>query len=194
MALLLICFWKQFVTGLSSPLWQGIAGIAQITAGILAVITIMQARDMQKQADIARRESVAPDWEIISVRSLANVYLSNPNKDFTLCFENTGFGLAKDVNIIFQPIKKETVVKLSEPSMDTSHSKGHGRYYSPEDWIKVTLSFHTDQLPFEGYYILTSSSRFCERLEHKFKMSLEKDKNNIINFHYEKVEYRFLKP
>ena len=168
---------------LEYPWWQGVAGIFQILAGIFAIITILQARKMQKQAEKERRESVAPDWEIIEYRTTCNMYEVKSNIVWDIAFENTGLGLAKNPSVNFIPDDKSKKFEISPPGTDIAHFKGKGRFFHPEDWVKVHLSFHVSQLPLSGIIVITCNSRYGYIIKHKFSFSFSVD---------EKSEYKHI--
>src|SRR5258708_32130951 len=90
-------FLKRFLT---LPLWQGLAGLAQMLAAVLTVVMVYQTRRMLRQADRARLASVAPEWEITNnanrlvgaEASLAEIDLQNvglgPSRNFSVEFES----------------------------------------------------------------------------------------------------------
>ena len=168
--------------------WQGVAGIAQILAGIFSVITIIQARRTIKQADQARRESVAPYWDLIEVR-IEDWTPGVTEITYKLVFKNTGFGPARNL-AINTDLKGLTI---SEPSPDITCYVGKGKVYVIGDQFKTRIKFRTNMIPFNGSLFIYSSTVFGYCLEHTIKISVKSGKNIAPNFEYSVGSYRFLK-
>lgn len=103
--LLIVAFVIVFVLVRLSPpwlnaeYWQGIAGIAQIFAAVLAIVTVLQAKQMMDEAEKQRWESVAPHWVYLENDLVPALAVVN-NTDYKRAggvLSNTGYGPAIDI-------------------------------------------------------------------------------------------------
>lgn len=95
--------WVKWFLGGSA--WQGLAGIAQITAAVLTIIAVWQARrmlhqgrEMLNQGEKVRLASVAPEGEIANYPRLEGAAVSLARIDL----QNVGWGPARNFSVTFE--------------------------------------------------------------------------------------------
>jgi len=166
-------FVKWFLT---LPLWQGIAGVAQAVAAILAIVTILQARKMLRQGERAQFASVAPDWMIANEAnhlhgvqvSLADIYL-----------ENVGFGPACKFKVTFASNNNH------HQNCITSHSSPRGANVNTifqGEAMHVQLRLEQDEGPMDGTLAVECHSRLGEKITHRY--TVEGDATDLQRRHF----------
>ena len=156
---------------LEAPWWQGVAGITQIIAGILALITILQAIQMIRKAEKQRRESVAADWEVLDYSSQKT--LNGGEKiarvSSSIVLINTGFG-----NAINLAIENHLDVKKNVSYNHTiaNNNTGNINLFIPNDKLIIWFRFSEDQYPVKGYCVIKSLTRFGAQQECKISFIL----------------------
>ena len=153
---------------LRAPWWQGVAGLAQIIAAILAVWTIRQARKTILLADEERKLSVRPDWDLMENKLPFGPPRAAAGQDFMpvrLEFSNTGFGPARQLRIHFQ-------------STNGNEPFGLGCNVGPMGTIlangRLQVSFTVNQgEPLDGQLVIESTSRFDEQVSCRFLVQTE---------------------
>ena len=146
---------------LSHGWWQGVAGIAQILASILSVITVIQARKTIAQAEEQRKLSVAPDWEVVEHFSESDTTGSNM-RIARIALLNSGSGPARHPAVRFEPRND------NRPSRISPGIQGAKRRYSPSSVVPpmhlltIRRTWYIDK-PLDGLLILTYETRFGER-------------------------------
>ena len=170
---------------LQQPWWQGVAGIAQIFAGILTVlatlfawITINQAKEMQKEAKKERKESVRPDvTKIIFYQDQSMYDNKNPERivyHYKLKLENIGFGPILKPNISFQQQENPDNCEISLAPFD--------RVIDPYDPFEITIYIKTQpcqsSFSLKGFILIECVSRYGEDLKWKTDLYMDQNKAN----------------
>lgn len=169
---LLLLWWPFSVVlpaiSLEARWWQGVAGIAQILAAILSMITILQARKVIAQAEEQRKLSVAPDWEVVEEASEG--YVTGDNKRIArIALLNTGSGPARHPTRRFEPRNG------NHPSIRHVIREAQGRRYSPSSVVPpnglltVRLTWYIGK-PLDGLLTLTYDTRFGETKDATFSV------------------------
>lgn len=165
---ILIGLW-DIASSLKEDWWQGIAGIAQIMAGILAAYTIWQARKMISQADEQRRFSVRPEWEKSRETPKMNMlWAAEPNlRRIEIRLRNSGWGPARKPRASFEPQNNNKPHQL-----DYMGYGGEGLPPSavfPEQHFQINISWYSDK-PLDGLLTVTYESRLEEGLQRRFHL------------------------
>jgi len=141
---------------LNQEWWQGVAGIAQIMAGVLALVTVWQAKRMMAQASEERELLVAPDWDYTgydaSPRTLEEWVVK-------MSFRNSGFGPARYLQVDLESDSPH--VRLQEAGVRIP--------VFPEGHFTIFVVAPRN-LPWTGSVSLVCFSRLGQKLEHRFSV------------------------
>ncbi len=161
--------------------WQGVAGIAQIVAAVLAIIAVKQAKSMLDQADQQRKDSIAPDWDVVSSRAKHPTLVDG---DLVVTAEvellNTGFGPAREIVASFHPNSGQT------PYYSAHGNRASGKVVAPDDLLMVGMNWRASE-PMDGWLQIECKTRFGYRLSHRFKVTA-----NAVQAGDEKTSFRFV--
>jgi hypothetical protein len=83
---------------LSHPIWQGVAGVAQIAAAVLALIAVRQATRIINLAEDERRKAIEPAWEIVGRQHIGSYTLQRTPwfvSTYMITLRNVGAGPAR---------------------------------------------------------------------------------------------------
>lgn len=138
--------WLQWL--LSRPVWQGLAGIAQGIAAILAVVAVWQAKRMLRQNEHARHALVAPEWVITNdANRVEGVQVAIVD----IRLQNVGFGPACDFSVQFESGNghhQHCVIQRS------SERGANVRSIIQGDTLHIGLNMSNDQGPLTGSLVV----------------------------------------
>lgn len=150
--------------------WQGVAGLAQIVAGVLAAVTVLQSSAMMREANRQRRETeklrqeaVSPHWQVFPqpAERLAS--------DQTICcsevhFLNDGYGSAQKVETFYFYAGAGRVASLSGVS-----SREGGEVILPGDLYILNIEWEVAHR-LRGVLFLESTTRVGTKTRDEFKV------------------------
>lgn len=170
--------------------WQGVAGIAQIVAAILALKTIRQAKKTIEQADEERRLQVNPDWEVLEHQTRPQV--GAPLRSSQLMLYNTGFGAARGLEVEFRPHNANPLDKIDvlvSAGMDPLRVLHRTRLVPSGHTVTLEFSWYSHS-PIDGLLILSYETRFGEKKETHFHLRLWEDEGREQHCDVEEVPPR----
>lgn len=159
----ILSFAKSDSSLLTKPWWQGVAGIAQVLAAILTIVAVYQSWKMSKRADAQQRESARPDWDLEN-ESCQPV----PPGEKRMEFVNTGFGIARRIEVKFDP-------ESGAPQLDDAGSGRMPSSIRPDCQFTRRMKW---QEPFNGWLIISCTTRLGEHLSHRFRVDIFKDEKD----------------
>ncbi len=159
---------------LSHGWWQGVAGIAQILAAILSMITVIQARKTIAQADEEQRKlSVAPDWEVVEQSSKS--YTTGSNMRIArIALLNSGSGPGRHSAIRFEPRNDNRPSRISPGIQGAKGRYSPSSVVPPMHLLTIRRTWCIDK-PLDGLLILTYETRFGERKDVAFPVRTRSD-------------------
>jgi hypothetical protein len=155
--------------------WQIIGGVTQIIATLFAAYATWQARQMMRQADEQRRQSVAPAWQLPSRKASPEYDHQRRNHILVLDFRNVGLGSARNVRVMYEPRNGNNIhdaVGLGDPVR-----------YDPvlvDEAHQVALYWDYDK-PLYGVISIGATSRLGDEYIERFYISTYLDKENDHN-------------
>lgn len=152
---------RKMLDFLTASQWQGIAGLAQILAAILAIVTIRQTSKMMVEADRQRRESVAPYWLFLGAD--VGIDLDRDKIRNRATFVNSGLGPARDVTPKFWAYKQKTALQVFAKGFEPDKMA-----IPPDCQYVVTFDWRRDQ-PIEGSLTIAYVTRLNENLTGSFR-------------------------
>jgi hypothetical protein len=147
---------------LTGPWWQGVAGLAQIIAVVFSVWAIRQANLALRQSDAARREAVAPAWDLVSQQN--RVDPNSGQVQTTLQLLNTGAGSARNCTVAFTPSLSPDVERI-----ECQGTRGWGRVIVPGDVLYVYPWWRATAPP-TGSIAIRCESRIGQVSKHQFRI------------------------
>jgi len=150
--------------------WQGVAGIAQIIAGVLALVTVLQSTSMMREASRQRREAeklrdeaVAPHWQVfpqVGKRLTSGQRICSSS----LHFLNDGFGSAQKVDQVYYSAGSGKVISCTGIG-----DRADGKVILPGDLYMLNLEWEVDHR-LDGRLFLESVTRVGTKIKHEFKV------------------------
>ena len=165
-------------TFLSSPIWQGVAGIAQIFAAGLSTISVFVALWALHQAKKERVEAVAPDWAYATDLNLTD-------SDLTRCEDCGLIGRSlqfKNVGIRCATKLRASIEATDDPSMpwigETKATPWTANTALAGSWFQVPLYWSPDE-DYHFVLVLQSSSWMGQRLSKRFSVEIKSDNVSV---------------
>lgn len=142
--------------------WQGIAGIAQIVAGVLAMWTVRQSRKAIRQADEERKRSVRPDWHYTGGTD-------HPAKDSLIRtgikLTNVGRGPAWHPEVAYKPCNENQVHSIrGRPAGDKP-----GAVVYQKSPYNIDVCWYVDR-PLDGLLIVDCETQLGECLQNTYHL------------------------
>ena len=152
---------------LSQVWWQGVGGIAQAIAAVLALIAIKQARKMLRLAEEERRFAVAPDWDIQTAEARPGwrKEAGDPTQRHgAIQLWNSGLGSARKPTIGSAPFNG------NRPIQSDCRGMGPKPYaVRPGNLLAIDIWWNVDR-PLDGLLTLTCETRLGQRVSSKFHL------------------------
>ncbi len=146
--------------------WTIIAAVAQIVAAIFAIIAFVQARMMLHQADLQRKESVAPAWVVQSAQFHCPYYAQSNSYYVDIPLHNTGNGPARNITVGFEPTNHNLPCKES-----TGLGNPANQNVVLVDQTYGVRLFWEPAKPLDGILSIICTSRFGQKSKQGFHVS-----------------------